>query len=129
MTELSPKTLALLKSLQGTPFPVEVHGISMNPTLFEGDRVLVQRFDSYTEGDILVYDYGDEGLLIHRFLHLEHGLYHCRGDNTIRIERISPKRIMGKVLSFDDGRPVPAYPANHWNPGAAPDAHKPLIQN
>ena len=125
MTELSPKTLALLKSLQGKPFTVEVHGISMNPTLYEGDLVLVQRAEAYHEGDILVYDYGTEGLLIHRFIHLEHGLYHCRGDNTIRIERINLKRIMGKVLSFADGRPVPAYPANHWNPGAAADAHKP----
>ena len=124
MTELSPKTLALLKSLQGRPFTVEVHGISMNPTLYEGDHVLVQRAEHYEIGDILVYDYGDEGLLIHRFLHLEHGLYHCRGDNTVRIERISPKRIMGKVLSFEDGRPVPAYPANHWNPNATADAHK-----
>ena len=124
MTELSPKNLALLKSLQGKPFPVEVHGISMNPTLYEGDHVLVQRFDSYAEGDILVYDYGKEGLLIHRLLHFEHGLYHCRGDNTIRIERINLKRIMGKVISFEDGRPVPVYPANHWNPGEAPDAHK-----
>lgn len=124
MTELSPKTLALLKSLQGKPFVVEVHGISMNPTLYEGDHVLVQRMASYEPGDILVYDYGNEGLLIHRFLHLEHGLYHCRGDNTIRIERISPKRIMGKVISFADGRSVLDYPANHWNPGAQPDAHK-----
>ena len=125
MTELSPKTLALLKSLQGKPFPVEVHGISMNPTLYEGDRVLVQRFDTYSTGDILVYDYGNEGLLIHRFLHFEHGLYHCRGDNTIRIERISLKRIMGKVISFEDGRSVPKYPANHWNPGEDPGSHKP----
>ena len=124
MTDLSPKTIALLRSLQGHPFPVEVHGISMNPTLYEGDRVLVQRMPAYDPGDILVYDYGDEGLLIHRFLHLEHGLYHCRGDNTVRIERISPKRIMGKVISFEDGRPVPSYEANCWNPGCAPDAHK-----
>lgn len=124
MTELSPKTLALLKSLQGRPFPVEVHGISMNPTLYEGDHVLVQRREAYEIGDILVYDYGDEGLLIHRYIHLEHSLYHCRGDNTIRIERISAKRILGKVISFADGRPVPGYPPNHWNPGEAPDAHK-----
>ena len=125
MTDISPKTLALIKSLQRRPFPVEVHGISMNPTLFEGDHVLVQRMDEYEIGDILVYDYGTEGLIIHRFIHLEHGLYHCRGDNTIRIERISPKRIMGKVLSFEDGSPVPDYPQNHWNPGEPADAHKP----
>lgn len=125
MTDISPKTLALIKSLQRRPFPVEVHGISMNPTLFEGDHVLVQRMDEYEIGDILVYDYGTEGLIIHRFIHLEHGLYHCRGDNTIRIERISPKRIMGKVLSFEDGSPVSDYPPNHWNPAEPADAHKP----
>ena len=125
MTDISPKTLALIKSLQRRPFPVEVHGISMNPTLFEGDHVLVQRMDEYEIGDILVYDYGTEGLIIHRFIHLEHGLYHCRGDNTIRIERISPKRIMGKVLSFEDGSPVLDYPPNHWNPAEPADAHKP----
>lgn len=110
MPELSSKTLALIRSLQGKPFPVSIHGISMNPTLWQGDEVLVQRFPSYQPGDILVYDYGEEGLLIHRFLYFEHGLYHCRGDNTVRIERIAYKRIMGKVLSFSDGRPLPPCP-------------------
>ena len=112
--EPSNTTLALLRSLQGKPFPVSVHGISMNPTLWQGDEVLVQRFSSYTPGDILVYDYGKEGLLIHCFLYLKHGLYHCRGDNTVRIERIAHKRIIGKVLSFSDGRPLPACPEHIW---------------
>lgn len=114
MTELTPKTIAMIRSLQGKPFPVSVHGISMNPTLYEGDIVLVQRMPSYEVGDILVYDYGNEGLLIHRYIHFEHGLYHCRGDNTIRIERISMKRILGKVISFEDGRPVSLYELNQW---------------
>lgn len=114
MNELSDTTIARIRSLQGKPFPVAVRGVSMQPTLFEGDQVLIQRMPSYEPGDILVYEYGAEGLLIHRFLHLEHGLYHCRGDNSARVERISFRRIMGKVLSFADGRPVPPYPSNRW---------------
>ena len=112
--EPSVKTLALLRSLQGKPFPVSVHGISMNPTLWEGDEVLVQRSPAYTPGDILVYDYGHGGLLIQRFLYFEHGLYHCRGDNSVRIERITHKRIIGKVLSFSDGRALPPCPEHIW---------------
>lgn len=116
MSDLSPKTLAFIRSLQGQPFPVHVQGISMNPTLWEGDQVLVQRMPSYEPGDILVFDYGAEGLIIHRYIHFEHGLYHCRGDNTVRIERINAKRIVGKVISFADGRPVPPCPKNVWAP-------------
>lgn len=116
MTNINPKTLALIYSLQGKPFPVTIQGTSMNPTLWEGEQVLVQRSAAYEPGDILVYDYGDEGLLIHRYLHFEHGLYHCRGDNTLRIERISAKRILGKVISYADGRPVPPCPGNVWRP-------------
>ena len=99
MTELSPKTLALLLSLKQDPFTVQIQGVSMNPTLHEGDLVLVQRQKAYTPGDILVYDYGEEGILIHR----------------VRIERIHEKRILGKVLSFADGKTIPAYPPNHWS--------------
>ncbi len=115
MTELSPKTLALLLSLKQDPFTVQIQGVSMNPTLHEGDLVLVQRQKAYTPGDILVYDYGEEGILIHRLLHQAHGLYYCRGDNAVRIERIHEKRILGKVLSFADGKTIPAYPPNHWS--------------
>lgn len=120
---ISDKTRALLQSLQSTsgePFPVLVEGVSMNPTLWEGDTVLAVRQPDYEPGDILVFDYGKEGILIHRLLIVAHGLYHMRGDNAVRIERVSLKRIYGKVISFADGRPVPLRPENQWQ-GPAPD--------
>lgn len=76
---------------------ISVTGVSMDPTLKEGDIVTVKRSESYAPGDILVYAYKNEGLLIHRLLKAD-GRYFCKGDNALRLEDIDFDEIIGKVI-------------------------------
>ena len=83
---------------------ISVKGISMNPTLYEGDSVTVQKAESYVIGDILVFTYKGE-LLIHRLLKIERGRYFCKGDNSFRLEDMPYEDIAGKVI-LCNGEPV-----------------------
>lgn len=85
---------------------ITVHGISMNPTLFENDIVTISSREAYDIGDILVFNYKDEGLLLHRLLHKE-GRYFCKGDNAFRLEDISPTDVFGKVIAVNGRIPKP----------------------
>ena len=48
-----------------------VIGVSMNPILKEGDKLTVARCEDYEIGDILVYLYKHDELLVHRLLKKE----------------------------------------------------------
>ena len=74
-----------------------VRGNSMRPTLCDGDVVTVVTSEQYSEGDIIVFNYCGEGLLLHRLLAIE-GKYVCKGDNAFRFEYIEKKDIIGKVV-------------------------------
>ena len=76
---------------------ITIMGISMNPTLFEGDKVIIEKCDEYRIGDILVFNYKNEGILIHRLLNCN-GRYFCKGDNTFRLEDIEYNQIIGKAV-------------------------------
>ena len=65
---------------------IHVSGISMNPTLFEGDIVTVRSFEDYELGDIIVFSYKHHELLVHRLLKKENNRYFCKGDNSLRLE-------------------------------------------
>ena len=69
----------------------------MNPTLFEGDKVTIQKSENYNIGDILVFDYKNEGLLIHRLI-THDNKYFCKGDNAFRLEDIEYDQIIGKLV-------------------------------
>lgn len=77
-----------------------VIGSSMLPALHDGDIVTITASASYEIGDILVYCYKDEGLLIHRLLKQD-TRYFCKGDNAFRLEDISPGDVIGKVISVN----------------------------
>ena len=76
---------------------ITVMGISMNPTLFEGDKAIIKKCDEYRIGDILVFNYKNEGILIHRLLKCD-GRYFCKGDNAFRLEDIEYNQIIGKAV-------------------------------
>ena len=52
------------------------------------------------EGDILVYNYNGEGLLVHRLLKVKEELV-CKGDNAFRFEMIGYEDVIGKVVSIN----------------------------
>lgn len=89
---------------------ITVTGTSMNPTLFEGDKVTIVKCDEYRIGDILVFDYKNDGILIHRLLKCD-GRYFCKGDNTFRLEDIEYTKIIGKAVLINN---EPIQPWAEW---------------
>lgn len=86
-----------------------VTGVSMNPTMHEGDHVTVCRADSYAVGEVLVFLYKGE-LLIHRLIKIENNRYFCKGDNAFRLEDVTLEEIAGKVIQLNNTS-LPPMPA------------------
>lgn len=96
------KQILLLRSKIKKPFNLTVEGISMLPILHAGDTIAICRKDSYEIGDILVFFYKQNELLVHRLLKIEKNRYFCKGDNAFRLEDISEDQIIGAVLLESD---------------------------
>lgn len=94
--ELVSKVLSAILKSKGQA-EITVMGISMNPTLFEGDKVIIKKSNEYIIGDIIVFNYKNEGILIHRLLKYD-GRYFCKGDNALRLEDIEYNQIIGKAV-------------------------------
>ena len=74
----------------------------MEPALIEGDKVTVCSQSQYEIGDILVFSYKDNDLIIHRLLKIENDRYFCKGDNSYRLEDITYDQIIGRVEYIND---------------------------
>lgn len=88
---------------------ISVVGVSMEPTLFARDIITVAPTEDYTIGDILVYPYKNEGLLVHRLLRIDERCF-CKGDNAFRLEDIAEDAILGKVI-LRNGTPIAPWPS------------------
>ena len=86
---------------------ITVTGVSMEPALREGDVVTIRRAESYEMGDILVFCYKNNELLIHRLLRIKDQRYFCKGDNAFRLEDILYQQIFGKVVKIN-GEDLPS---------------------
>lgn len=101
--------LALLHSIfysqlrSGKEIEISVIGVSMEPTLREGDSVTIRSCESYAVGDILVFLYKNNELLIHRLLRIDGERYFCKGDNAFRLEDVPREQIAGKVIKKNGG--------------------------
>lgn len=93
----------------GKPATLKVKGVSMNPTLSENDEVTVESSNEYFPGDILVFLYKNNELLIHRLLFIKNGRYYCKGDNAMRLEDIDFPQIAGKAV-LRNGIAIPEPP-------------------
>lgn len=80
---------------------ITIKGTSMEPILHDGESYTLIRQEKYTVGDILVYEYKNEGLLAHRLLKIEQNRYFCKGDNSFRQEDITQDQIIGKIEIVD----------------------------
>jgi len=100
----------------GIPSPIAVvSGTSMEPTLVEGDMVILYKPppSDIKPGDVIVYLSKTGKYIIHRAIDVEvvNGEYYYRtkGDNVFREDKheydgiygISYKRVIGKVLSIN----------------------------
>ena len=104
------KLLAAMKKT-GKPFELTVTGFSMNPILYEKDMVSVLPSEPYNIGEILAFVYNDEELLIHRLIEIKDGMYYCKGDNALRMEKITIEQVFGKVSAVRrNGQDIPLPP-------------------
>ena len=80
---------------------VTTHGVSMNPTYYEGDLVVVAKSDSYRVGEIVAYRVPSRHLVVlHRLTGIDHGTYTFKGDNNESVDPWHPTA--GQLV----GRPV-----------------------
>lgn len=92
----------------GQTVVVTVGGESMAPVLHNGDGVVVTWRDNYAVGDILMYDYKEEGALLHRLLEIRDGYFFCKGDNSYRLEEVAEADVYGVAIAVvRDGVEVP----------------------
>ncbi|MBQ6687470.1 MAG: S24/S26 family peptidase [Bacilli bacterium] len=88
---------------------ISVDGISMNPTLKKGDILCVKKQLRYNIGEIVVFNFKNEGVLVHRILKTRDSDYFCKGDNAFRLEQVNENDIIGKVILVND-MVVPIWP-------------------
>lgn len=92
MPELLRKIL-----LQHGQVEVSIAGSSMYPIFCEHDTVTIKPSASYNLGDILVYPYKSQGLLIHRVIYVD-DVFYCKGDNAFKTETIHSDTVLGKAV-------------------------------
>lgn len=80
---------------------ITIKGTSMEPVLHDGESYKLKKQEEYAIGDILVYEYKNEGLLAHRLLKIEQNRYFCKGDNSFRLEDIPKDQIIGRIETVD----------------------------
>ena len=79
-----------------------VNGISMEPILSNNDRVIVKKAIKYEEGNVIVFIYKNERLIVHRIIKIRENCLICKGDNTSSFERININDIIGIVIEKVD---------------------------
>ena len=93
------KILKAMKMLNKS-FDITVTGTSMIPTMYERDIIKVQPLVNYNIGDIIVFYYNDNELIVHRLLAINDNNYLCKGDNAFRLESVEKEQIIGKVIGL-----------------------------
>ena len=76
---------------------IKVVGKSMNPTLYENDKIKIITKENYEPGEVLAFSYKNDTLLVHRLLYIKKGIYYCKGDNSFRLEDVQKEQIIGAV--------------------------------
>lgn len=115
MNDLTTKQLLMLRAQIKKPFELTVDGTSMLPILHPGESIEVCTKDNYSIGDILVFFYKEDTLLVHRLLKIGNGRYFCKGDNSFRLEDIEKKDIIGAVLITSDVNNTPEFIAASYS--------------
>lgn len=87
---------------------LSVRGNSMSPIIQSGDKVTITTSEQYCLGDVLVFEYKEEGLLIHRLVDIDN-MFLCKGDNAFRLEDVPKEDIVGKVIEINE------KPMVRWN--------------
>ncbi len=84
------------------PFSLTVYGTSMLPLIHEGDSISICSKDGYCVGDIIVFIYRQDRVIVHRLLKIQGDRYFCKGDNSFELEEITSEHIIGAVTLEND---------------------------
>ena len=78
---------------------VIVTGVSMRPTLWQGDLALARRAANYELGDVVAYHSPEGPLVIHRIIGREGDAFTFQGDNNDFVDpwTATPEQIAGKA--------------------------------
>lgn len=85
--------------LGGDTSYVVSRGESMNPSLSDGDLIVLRRADSYAVGDVVAYESPSLGrIVLHRIAGIDGGRYLMRGDANDYVDPDSPtpSQIIGR---------------------------------
>jgi len=97
--------------LQGVVIP-RVASWSMTPTIMKGDRLELERTDTFQVGDVVVYRH-DQLFVCHRIQRIDGSHLYLRGDTSCGpVEQIRSCDVVGRVTTLlrDGGRlAVPPY--------------------
>ena len=87
--------------LAGPASYVIVSGVSMEPTLIDGDLVVLRRQPEYGVGDVVAFQ-TDGGNVIHRIVDREGKKFIMQGDNKTNIDPWTPQAgdILGKLWLY-----------------------------
>lgn len=78
---------------------IKVQGDSMTPLIQPDDILIIKADNDYKKGDIVVFPYGyNQLLIVHRILKFHNEYFLCKGDNSFLIERVHSSDIRGKVV-------------------------------
>lgn len=93
-------------TLGGMTSYVMVDGKSMEPLLFTGDLAITSKLVPHGAGDLVVFDIGGGGLVIHRLMERDpEGKWITKGDNKPDVDpwTIADQEIVGTYLFAIDG--------------------------
>ena len=81
----------------------KVDGISMSPSLMNGDLLLFSRRQQFVVGDIVLYRVGSGLLLVKRVDEIKNGIINLASDNgwvesSLRLAGLSGEGVIGVVL-------------------------------
>lgn len=75
-------------------------GTSMQPTLVEGDKLVLESVDEPAVGDVVLFRYRG-GHLLHRIVGIEGENYTMQGDNSVGTERACRRDIVAKMVRVE----------------------------
>jgi signal peptidase I len=94
---------------------VNVRGISMQPTLYTGDLMVLRRQDAYEVGQIVAFESDMGGaIVVHRIVDIVGDRHLLKGDNNTFLDRYTPTvdEIIGsEVLTVPGGERVASLAA------------------
>lgn len=101
--DLLEECIALLD--EGKTVLLKAKGGSMRPFIRDGEKIILQKAETYRRGDIVLARTDDGTTVLHRIIAIEDGTATLMGDRNLRKKEKCPAAgIKGKVISISGKR-------------------------